>query len=81
MRENNRSPDCVDIDYMLTVPALYQYFNMKYNNEHNKLQINGNISTSNKSSVSTLTSPYVTSTNNKGSSLFIPIHENIRYSD
>ena len=42
--------------------------------------MNGKISTSNNSSVSILTSPSVTSTNGEGCSLFIPIHEKIKYS-
>ena len=53
---------------------------MEYNNEHHNLQINGNISTSNNSSVSILNSTYFTSTDDKGCSLFIPIHEKIKYS-
>ena len=54
---------------------------MEYNNEHYNLHRNGNISTPNNSLVSTLTSPSVTSTNNKECSLFSPIHEKIKYSD
>ena len=54
---------------------------MEYINENNKLQKNGNISTLNNSSVPTLTSPYVTITNDKGCSIFSPIHKNINYSD
>ena len=42
--------------------------------------MNDKISTSNKSSVSTLTSPSITSTNDERCSLFSPIHENIKYS-
>ena len=64
--ENNRLPDGIGIDYMLPAYALYQYVNMEYNNWHHNLQIDSNISTSNNSSVSTLTSPFITSTNDKG---------------
>ena len=63
LNENYGLPDSVDIDDMLPSSALNQFINMEYNNEDNKFQINGNISTPNKSSVSTLTSPSVTSTN------------------
>ena len=66
---------------MLPESAPNQYVNMEYNNEHHKLQSNDNISISNNSSVSTLTSHYVTSTNKEGYSLFIPIHKKIKYSD
>ena len=54
---------------------------MEYNKEHKKLLINGKITTSNNSSVSTLTPPSVTSTNKELCSLFIPINEKIKYSD
>ena len=63
LRENNGLPCGVDINDMLPESLLNQYVNMEYNNEHNNLHINGKISTSNNSSVSTLTSPFVTSTN------------------
>ena len=43
--------------------------------------MNGIISTSKNSSISTLISPSFTSTNYKGCSSFIPINENIKYSD
>ena len=66
LRENNGLPDGVGIDDMLPASALNQYVNMEYNNEHNNLHRNGNISKSNNSSVSTLTTPSVTSTNDKG---------------
>ena len=54
---------------------------MEYNNKHHNLHSNGNISASKNSSVSTLTSPSVTSTNDEGCSLFITIHKKIKYSD
>ena len=54
---------------------------MEYNNEHHNVHSNGKISTSNNSSVSTLTLPSVTSKNFEGCSLFNLIHENIKYSD
>ena len=54
---------------------------MEYNSEHHNLQRNGKILTSNYSSVSSLTSPSVTSKNDERCSLFIAKHENIRYSD
>ena len=41
--EDNGLPDGVGIDVMLPASALNQYINMEYNNEHNKLLINGNI--------------------------------------
>ena len=65
---------------MLPVSIPNVYFNMEYNNEHHKLLTNGKISTLNNSSVSTFTSPSVTSTNDKGCSLFSPRHEKIKYS-
>ena len=74
LRENNRLPDGVDIDDILPVSALNQYLNMEYNNEYHK------ISTSNNSSVSTLTSPSVISNNDEGCSLFSPIQKKIEYS-
>ena len=79
--ENNGLPDCAGIDYIFHECALNQYVNVKYNNEHHNLHINGNISTSNKSSVSTLTAPSVSSTNDEGCSLFSTLHEKIKYSD
>ena len=71
----------VGIDNMLPASALNQYFNTEYNNYHHNLQKNGTISTSYKSSVSTLSSPSIASTNNEGFSLFSPIHEKIWYQD
>ena len=47
--ENNILPDGVGIDFMLPASALNQYYNMKKNIEHNKLLLNGNISTPNNS--------------------------------
>ena len=41
--------------------------------------MNGKMSTSNNSSISALTSPYVTSTNGEVCSLKSPIHNNIKY--
>ena len=55
----------VDFDFMLPASTLHQYSNMEYNDEYNYLFINGTISTSNNSSVSTLMSPSVTSINEK----------------
>ena len=63
LREDNVLPDGVEIDGMLPASAPNQYAKMEYKNEHHNLQSNGNISTSNTSSLSTLTSPSVTSTN------------------
>ena len=63
LRGNNGLLDVIDTDDMLLASVPNQYFNMEYNNEHHKLESNGNISTSNNSSVSTFTLPYVTSTN------------------
>ena len=68
LRENNGLPDGVGIDDMLPASALNQYVNMEYNYEHHNLQINGNISTSKNLSLSTFTSPSVTSTNGEGCS-------------
>ena len=70
----------VGIYDMLPASALDQYVNMEYNNYRHNLQRNNNISASNNSSVSTLNSPSVTSTNDKGYSLFSAIHKNIKYS-
>ena len=81
LKKNNGLPDVVDIDDMSPASALNQYCNMEYNNVYHNFQSNGNIYTSKRSSVSTLTSPSVTSTNYKGCSLFIPIHKQIKYSD
>ena len=64
--ENNGLPDGVDTDDMSPVSALNQYSNMEYNNLHTDLQRNGNISTLNSSSVSTLTLSSVTSKIPKG---------------
>ena len=66
---------------MIPASAPNQYVNKDLNNGHHNLHINGNISTPNKSSVSALTSPHVTSINKEGFSLFIPIHTKIKYSD
>ena len=79
LRGNDRLPDGVDIDDVSPASALNQYLNMKYNNEHHNLKRKVNISTSNNSSVSTLTSTYVISTNDKGCSLLFPIHDKIKY--
>ena len=57
-----------------------QCVNMEYNNEHHNLHSNNSISTSNNSSVLTLTSPYVKSKNEEGCLLFNPIHNNIKFS-
>ena len=78
--ENTGSKDGVDIDIILSASTLHQYENIEYNNEHHKNFMNGKISTSKNSSVSTLTSPSATSTNDGGCSLFSPIHKNIKYS-
>ena len=81
LRGNNGLADGVDIDDMLPESAPNQYVNMRYNDEHHNLYMNNKISTSNNSSVSTLTSPSVTSKNDEGCSLFSPIHKKIKYSD
>ena len=77
--ENSELPDGVGIYFMLPTSALNQYANMEYNNVHHNLQSNVEISTSNNSSVSTLTSPSVISTNDEGCSLFSTIHDKIKY--
>ena len=59
--EDNVIKDCVVIDVMLPAYTLHQYANMEWNNWYYSPFINGKISTSNNSSVSTLASPYVTS--------------------
>ena len=56
--------DCIDI--MLPASTINKYANTEYNNKHCNLLINVNISTSNNSSVSTLTSPSVKSKNDEG---------------
>ena len=81
LRGNNGLPDGVDIDDTSPISALNQYVNMEYNNEHHNTQRKFNISTSNNSSVSTLTSTSVISTNYKGCSLFRLIHDKIKYYD
>ena len=63
LRGNNGLTDGIDIDDILPASALNKYANTEYNNEHHNLQSNVNFSTSNNSSVSTLNSPFVTSTN------------------
>ena len=55
--------DGVDIDAMLSASALHQYANMECNNESQTPLINFKMSPSNNSSVSTLTSPSITSIN------------------
>ena len=77
--ENNWLKDGVCIDFVLHVYIINKYANMEYNNGHHKLFMNGNILTSNNSSISALTSDSVTSTNDKGCSLFSQIHESIKY--
>ena len=77
----NGLPYAVGIEIMLHISALNQYANMEYNNEHHKLLINGNISSSNNSSVSAFNSPSFTSTSDKWCSLFSLIHEKINYFD
>ena len=49
--ENNGLTDGIGIDVMLPAYALNKYTNMEYNNENHNLLRNGNISTSNNSSV------------------------------
>ena len=66
---------------MLLESTVHQYVTVEYNNEHHNLQINGDISITKNEWVSTLTLPYVTSTNDEGFSLFSPIHDTIKYSD
>ena len=80
VRVNNGLPDGLEIDDISPTSALNQYVNMEYSNVHHNLQINGNISTSKISSVSTLTSPSVTSTNYKWCSLLLTTHNKIKYS-
>ena len=41
--ENIGFPDVVGIDVMLPTSTIDQHDNMEYNNEHNKIVINGNI--------------------------------------
>ena len=78
--ENNVLQDGVVIYVILPVPTLNQYANMEYNNKHHNLVNNSEIPKSNSSSVSTLPSHSVSSTNDKGCSLSNAIHENIKYS-
>ena len=78
--ENNGLQVGVDIDVMLPVYTLNKYDNIEYNNEQHNILMNCNISTSTNLSFSTLNSPSVTSINDKGCSLFSPIHKNIKYS-
>ena len=58
--ENIEWPDFVGMDDMSPSYTLNQYFNMKYNNVHHKLKINGHILTPKNSSLSTLASLDVT---------------------
>ena len=64
---------------MLPASAPNQYANMEYNNEHHNLHSNGKILALKIYSISALNSPSVISTNDKGSSLFSPIHEKNKY--
>ena len=61
--EHNGWPYSARIDVMLPASMLNQYDNMECNNKHHNLLSHGDISTSKKPSVSTFTSPYITSTN------------------
>ena len=61
--EDTGLQDGVDIYVMLPASTLHKYYNMKLNNDSNHPFMNGKISTSKNSSVSTLTSLYVTSIN------------------
>ena len=66
---------------MLHVSTINQYANMEYSKDYHKFLRNNNISTSNKSSVSTFNFPSVTAPNDDGCSLFILIYEKIQYSN
>ena len=66
--ENNELQYGVDMYVVLPVSTHNKYANMEYNSEHHNIFINGKIPTSNNSTVSTLTSPNITSTNDKGCS-------------
>ena len=57
--------DSVGTDFMSTVYAFNQYADVEYNKEDRNIISNGKFSSSNKSLVSTLTSHYFTSTNDK----------------
>ena len=48
LMENNGLPDGVGIGDILPESILKQYVDMEYNNEHNNLQSNGDITTSKK---------------------------------
>ena len=61
--ENTGFQDDIDIDVMIPESTIHQYANMEHNNEYHYSLINGKISTSKNSSISTLTYQYVNSTN------------------
>ena len=65
---------------MLPKSILHQYVNIEYNNGYHYPFMNSKMLTSKHSSVSTLTSPSVTSKNDEVCSLQNPIHEKIKYS-
>ena len=65
---------------MLYASTLHQYSNMEFNNESHPPLINGIISPSNNSSVSTLTSPSDNSKNDEVCSLQNTIYGKIKYS-
>ena len=79
--EDTGLQDGVDIDVMIPASTLHQYANMEYNNDSHFPFMNGKRSTSNNSSVSTLTPPSVTSIKDEVFSLQNPIHEKIKYLD
>ena len=70
----------VGIGVILTSSTLHQYFNMGCNNESHYPLINGKITPSNNSSVSTLTSTSDNSRNDKVFWLQKSIHKKIKYS-
>ena len=71
--------DGVDIDFMVPASTLNKYVNMECNNDYHTPLMAFKMSTL-KSSVSTLTLPYVTSRNDELFSSQNPIHEKIKYS-
>ena len=73
--------DGVDIDVILTSSTLHKYASTEFNNYYHPPLTDSKISTSKNYSISTLTSPSVTSINDEVCSLQNPVHENIKYSD
>ena len=73
--------DGVDIDVILTSSTLHKYASTEFNNYYHPPLTDSKISTSKNYSISTLTSPSVTSINDEVFLLQNPIRQKIKYSD